>query len=197
MRIPDGDLVPARRRPYRGGYGRRRRPLRRLALVVAVLLLAAGAAWFLKRDDRPVSKAANCVTTPAPSASAVATLPTASQVRLALLNGTGRNGLARQVGALLVARGYVVPTQDNAPSAQAGPSVITYGPGAEAAATVLAREVPGARVLSAPTAPSGSLRLVLGADFQRLATPAEVAAVVTASARPSAVPASTPTSCDR
>jgi hypothetical protein len=63
MRIPDGDLVPARRRPYRGGYGSRRfrrRSLRRIALVLVLLLAAAAAAWFVRRDDTPTPRASAC-----------------------------------------------------------------------------------------------------------------------------------------
>lgn len=193
MRIPDGDLVPARRRAYGGGYGRRRRPLRRLAVVLVVLLAAAAAAWFLRRDESPAVLAAPCPT-PSPTV-APAALPAPSQVRLVLLNGTTRNGLAKQVSTLLAARGFVVLTQDNAPRAVAGPSVITYGPGAEPAATVLARQVPGARLLSAPTARRGLLQLVLGGDYRRLATPAEVAAAHAASPQPVVGAASTQEPC--
>jgi hypothetical protein len=110
-------------------------------------------------------------------------------VRLVLLNGTPRNGLAQQVGTQLRARGFVVVRQDNAPAALAGPSLISYGAGAQGAATVLARNVYGARVQAAPGARPGTLQLVLGGDFRRLATPAEVAAAGTASTGGSVVPA--------
>jgi len=194
MRIPDGDLVPARRRAYGGGYARRRRPLRRLALVVLLLLVAAAVAWFVRRDEAPASLVADCPS-PTASPSAAPTLPAPAQVRLVLLNGTARNGLAKTVSTQLVARGFVVLSQDNAPAAVAGPSVITHGPGAEGAATVLARQVPGARLVSAPAAAAGSLQLVLGGDYQRLATPAEVAAAAAASPPPVVAAAPTRTPC--
>jgi hypothetical protein len=65
VRIPDGDLVPARRRAYRGGYGshrNRRRLRRRVALVLVVLLVAAAVAWFVRHDDGGTPQAAVCVT---------------------------------------------------------------------------------------------------------------------------------------
>src|SRR5689334_6100952 len=50
VRIPDGDLMPARRRRYSGGYSRRRRSRSRGSAVVLLLLVLAGAtAWYLHR----------------------------------------------------------------------------------------------------------------------------------------------------
>jgi hypothetical protein len=184
VRIPDGDLMPARRHRYTGGYGgRRRRGLRRGALLLVVVVVAAAAAWFLRRDDdTPATQAlAPCPTPSASATPAAVPLPANRQVRLVLLNGTARNGLAQQVGTALTARGFVVLREDNAPAAVAGASLVTYGPGAGAAATVLSRNVLGAQLVSAPRARAGSLQLVLGGDFRRLATVAEVAA---AAARP-------------
>jgi len=195
VRIPDGDLMPARRRGYRGGYGRRRRRrTRRLALVVVVLLVAAAAAWFFRREDHPGTQVLSTCPTPTATTSPAA-LPANVQVRFVLLNGTPRNGLAQLVGQALRARGFVVLSQANAPTAVGGPSVVTYGPGAQQAATVLARNVLGARVVAAPTAGAGTLQLVLGGDFQRLATPAEVIAAGRTGAAVSAVPEPTRTPC--
>jgi hypothetical protein len=55
VRIPDGDLVPARRRPYRGPYARRRVVRRRLVVVVALVVLIAAGAWYLTRDGRALA----------------------------------------------------------------------------------------------------------------------------------------------
>jgi hypothetical protein len=150
-------------------------------ILVVILLAAAAAGWFLARDDsKPVSLAQRCPS-PSPSSAASpsaapAALPAPRQVRLVLLNGTPRNGLASQVGSALAARGFVVLSHGNAPAAVAGPAVVTYGPGAAPAATVLARHVHGARLVAAPRARAGSVQLVLGGDFRRLSTPGEVAA---------------------
>ena len=176
--------MPARRHKYRGSYGRSRRRSRGMAVVLLVLVVVGATAWYLRRDDDAPSTQtlAPC---PTPSATASPTpLPPNNQVRLVLLNGTPRNGLAQQVGTQLRQRGFVVVRQDNAPAALAGASVVSYGPGAGRAATVLARNVAGARVEAAPGARAGTLQLVLGGDFRRLATLAEVAAAGSASVVP-------------
>lgn len=146
--------------------------------VVGALLLAVGTGGFWVTRD-PVHPVAAACPTASPTPAAV--LPEPGQVRVVVLNGTPRVGLAKVVAEQLAARGFVVVRQDNYPSAQPGASVVTYAPGAADAATVLAREVAGARVSATGTAPAGTVQVVLGADFRRLATRAEVAA---AAARP-------------
>jgi hypothetical protein len=193
MRIPNGDLVPARRHPYGGGYSRRRARRTRRFAVLGVLLVAVGIGGFwLNRD--PVSP----VATPCPSASPTPSrlMPEPGQVRVVLLNGASRLNLAKVVGAQLRQRGFVVVREDNAPAALAGPSVVTYAAGAQDAAAVLGHHVLGARVSSTGPAPVGAVpantvQLVLGGDFVRLATPAEAAAAAQApavGASPSARP---------
>ncbi|MCU1586760.1 MAG: hypothetical protein JWN31_253, partial [Frankiales bacterium] len=119
--------------------------------------------------------------TPSPTRAPVL-LPKPSQVRLVLLNGTSRNGLAKSVGQALTARGFVVTEAVTAPAALAGPSQVVWGPGGQPAALLLAQQVTGAQVLADPRAAAGSVRLTLGSDFQRLADP------VTTTPRPSAAP---------
>jgi hypothetical protein len=174
------------------------------ALLVAV---GAGAAYELRHDDVPVATrgpAARACPTPAQQQAAQqpvvpAALPKAQQVRLVLLNGTDRNGLAKTVGDQLAAQGFVVMAQGNAPAALIGASTVTFGTGAEPAATLLARWVLGARLVGNPRAPRGSLQVVLGSAFQRLASPVEVAAAgrsapVTRTV-PSAAAVTRPTGC--
>ena len=163
---------------------------------MVVLLAAAAVAWFLRRDDSPASQSQTLRSCPTPSVTASpAPLPAPNQVRFVLLNGTARNGLAQQVGQALTARGFVVLREDNAPAALAGPSVVSYGPGAVPAATLLTRHVLGARAVSVPHARAGAVQVVLGSDFRRLATPAEVTAAAAASAGQSVVPAPTRSPC--
>ncbi|HUR14726.1 MAG TPA: LytR C-terminal domain-containing protein [Mycobacteriales bacterium] len=200
MRIPDGDLVPARRRAYAGGYARRARyRSRRTAVVVVVLLAAVAVAWFVRRD-RPAAEQATACPTPtatstATSAPSAAALPAPSTVRVVVLNGTSRVALAETVGRQLTARGFVVVRTDNASAAAPGPSVVTYAVGARGAATVLARHVAGAQLSAAGTAPAGTVQLVLGPAFRRLATSAEVTAAAAAASRAAVVPAPTRTPC--
>lgn len=199
VRIPDGDLVPRRRRSrYGGGYGRRRRRLRGYVAVVVVLLLAVGLVyWYALRDETPVvlSAAEPCPTPSAQATPAARVLPAPSQVRLALLNGTPRNGLAKSVGTQLEGRGFAVVSEGNASAALGGASTVTYGPGALDAATVLSRHVLGSRLVSAPQAPAGRVVLVLGGDFRRLATTAEAAGPARSVSPQAVVPAPTRSPC--
>lgn len=185
MRIPGGDLAPARRRRYGGSYGRRRRRRIRLFLAVLLVVVGAGAAYLLRKDDTGVpsrvaqqpSPQASCPSaTPTPAAVRAVVLPRPQQVHLALLNGTARNGLAKAIGDQLAARGFVVTAQGNAPSALAGPSQVAFGRGAQPAALLVSRWVLGSRTVTGPRVPPGTVQVILGSGFARLATPAEVAA---------------------
>ena len=179
MRIPSGDLAPARRRRHR-----RRGPL---AAVLAVVLLAAAAgAYVLRRDDgaAPAARPSACATTGPVAAPAAPRLPAPRTVRLRLLNGTPRDGLARVVGAELSRRGFVVTLTANAPKPLAGHSVVTYGPGARPAATLVAAHTIGATLLPVPSAPRGSIDLTLGTSFVRLRRGPEVAAFLAPSPAP-------------
>src|SRR5437867_1243664 len=69
VRIPDGDLVPARKHRYGGGYGRRRRSHRSrlLVAVVAVLLVGTAGAWFLNRQSPSTPQTLSSCPTPRPT----------------------------------------------------------------------------------------------------------------------------------
>lgn len=168
--------------------------------MIGLILVAGGGAFLLREDDALVPDRLGqqptqptCTPTAAPSTAAAvrpAALPRPQQVRLALLNGTPRNGLAKAVGDELAARGFVVTAQANAPAALAGPSQVAFGAGAEPAATVVSRWVLGSRTLSSPRVPRGTVQVTLGSTFTRLASPAEVAVA----SRPVPTPtAATPT----
>lgn len=158
-----------------------------------MVLLAVGAGayfWMGHGAKAPVAKAS---ARPCPSsAPSPAALPLPQQVRLVLLNGTPRANLAAQVAAALHARGFVVTGQGNNPAPVNGASLVSYGAGARGAATLLARHVLGAQVVADPTVAAGSVRLVLGSGFARLATPAEVAAAATPTPVQSGVPSVCP-----
>ena len=208
MRIPAGDLAPARRRRYGGTYGRRRRRTGRALLALVAVGLASGSAYLLQRDDSAVpsriTAARPCVTprastpTTSPEASRpVLRLPAPGSFEVLLLNGTPRGGLGKSVGDQLVALTFRVRVIGNAPPL-AGASVVSYGAGAMPSATLLSRTVLGARALSAPRLPKGEVRLVLGSGYVRLRTAAELAVLAqptTAPARPAAAPAPTSGAC--
>lgn len=208
MRIPAGDLAPARRRRYGGTYGRRRRRTGRALLALVAVGLASGSAYLLQRDDSAVpsriTAARPCVTprastpTTSPEASRpVLRLPAPGSFEVLLLNGTPRGGLGKSVGDQLAALTFRVRVIGNAPPL-AGASVVSYGAGAMPSATLLSRTVLGARALSAPRLPKGEVRLVLGSGYVRLRTAAELAVLAqptSAPARPAAAPAPTSGAC--
>lgn len=179
MRIPSGDLVPARR-------GRRRSRALPAALALVVLgALGGGAYWLFLREEQaePVADTL-AVPCPPPAAPApVATvgpaeLPRPSRVRFVLLNGTDRDGLAKRTGDALAARSFVVTRTGNPPSPLNGPSRVSYGPGALPAAALLVAQVEGAQLVAQPKAARGKLELVLGSEFERLNTPEQAEAAL-------------------
>ena len=182
MRIPSGDLSPARRH-------RRRRRGRLLPAVLALACVAAvgGGAYALRRDDAAVPdrlagpSPTPCATpSPAPAPAAVPavrpalTLPAPGQAAFRLLNGTARDGLGRTVGDELARRGFKVKSTGNAPKALSGPSRVYFGPGGRPAAQLVAIHVIGAELAPVPNAPKGAVDLVLGSGFTRLRTADEV-----------------------
>lgn len=165
-----------------------------------LLAVAAGGAYLLHRDDTtaPTRLAQQQPSaTPCPSAvprqqpSAVVAVPANSAVHLVVLNGTPRSGLAKTVADQLAAQGFVVTGQGNAPRPLVGGSTVVFGTGGQPAATLLSRWVQGSRLVGNPKAAPGSVQVVLGTTYQRLSTPAEVAAA----GRAPAVPSPAPTGC--
>lgn len=140
---------------------------------LVLLLAGAGGFWVTREESRPA--AAECVLQ-SPSPEPARVLPRPAQVRVVLLNGTPRPGLAQLVAQQLRARGFLVLRSGNAPAALAGHSVVTYSSGRHDAAEVLARHVLGSRLAGAGPVPPGAVQVVLGGDFRRLATGPELAA---------------------
>ena len=116
-----------------------------------------------------------------------------------LLNGTDRSGLGKTVGDELAARSLKTQTFGNAPAPITGDTVITYGPGREPSAQLLAANILGVRLVASTT--PAELTVTLGSNFTRLTTPQEVKAYVDAlmtrsaaatKASPTAIPTPTP-----
>lgn len=211
MRIPSGDLAPVRRRKrYGGSYGRSRRRTGRVLLALVLLAGGGAVAYALQRDDRgaaarvallpcPAAPTTSPANQPAqPAQPSPAALPQPREVRLLLLNGTKRDGLGRNIGNQLAARGFVVSGTGNAHALLTGPSQVTYGPGALPAAQLVGMHVFGVTLVDAPRTARGSLQLVLGSGFARLRTPAEISSLSTRPAPVAArtvVPAPRPSGC--
>jgi hypothetical protein len=177
--------MPARRRRgYGGSYGRKRARNRRVVLGVLLVALGVAAAWYLRKDDAAAPARITTLPTCAPSAqpapaptrtTARVVLPPETAVTLSVLNGTNRSLLAKHVADALAAQGFHVTGQGNARSTMSGPSQVLYGPGAALQARTASLWVLGSTVVPAPKAARGSVHVVLGTAFTRLATPAEVA----------------------
>jgi len=140
-------------------------------LTVTAVVVAASVVLLLTRDDgggTPVSavKARVC-----PTSTPVASALKPSDVTLSLLNGTSRNGLAKQVLAQLTARGFVVTSADTAPAALPGPTQVVWGPGALPKASLLAEHLGVTQLVKDPLAAEDFVQATLGDAFTRLVTP--------------------------
>jgi hypothetical protein len=197
--IPHGDLAPMRKHRR---YGRHRSRWPVVLVVLAVAAVAAVAYALQQRtDDGRGGTAAPlvCATvSPAPKVSAAPAkvaalrLPAPGQVRLRLLNGTPRDGLARVVANELAKRGFRVSATGNAPRALVGASRVYYGPTGRPAALLVSAHVLGSSVVPVPSAAKGAIDVVLGSTFARLRTLPETSAYVRVLTT-TGVPATTPT----
>jgi LCP family protein required for cell wall assembly len=88
-----------------------------------------------------------------------------SAVTVDVLNGSGTSGLAAKAAAALESAGFAVGTTGNANSSRYDTTVVRYAAGDEALAATVAAAVPGAAVEEGQDAVSGTVRLVLGSDF--------------------------------
>ncbi len=160
------------------------------ALSIGVVVLAGlglgGWSWLF--HDAGSGSVPTC---PPVASSPTAVAPaTPRAVRLRVLNGTGRSGLARRTGDALHARGFTVVSVGNSVGA-AGPPVVRYGAGAGPGAMLLAQQLPRSVVVADARLARGSVELVLTSQFSRLRTPAEVTAARSAAGRATARPVPT------
>ncbi|SNX98484.1 transcriptional attenuator, LytR family [Geodermatophilus sabuli] len=88
-----------------------------------------------------------------------------SAVTVSVLNGSGVPGLAADAAAELTAGGFVVGSTGNADSADHDRTVVRYASGDEGLAATVAAAIPGAVTEVGEDAVSGTVQLVLGADF--------------------------------
>jgi hypothetical protein len=175
--------------PPRARYTLRlRRALPALILLLALCALA-GLTWLKvidRVDDRTAAAACGDTTTQVSS----------SKVQVRVYNATAREGLARTIASQLVGRGYVIVTADNDPLSGIRPvdgaAEVRYGPAGARQASLVRRQVPGATLYK--DARQGTIvDLVLGPQFRRLSTPAELARGRQGLVAPHPAPAKVPT----
>lgn len=145
--------------------------LRYLALAAVGALIVIGAGTFAVgliggREDPAPQDEAN--TTGQPSQQSTGVTGDPSSVTFSVLNGTGVDGLAKQVADELEAAGYRRGNVTNA-SAQKAESAVLYAQGARADALAVAREIDVSQtepIDSASQALAGdaSVVVVVGAD---------------------------------
>ena len=155
--------------PPRARYSLRLR--RALPALVFLLVLCglAGLTW-LKVIDQVDDRAAAAACGPKPV--------DPSKVQVRVYNATAREGLARKIAGQLVGRGYLIVATDNDPLSGIRPvdgaAEVRYGPAGARAAALLRRQVPGATMYK-DARQDATVDLVLGEQFRRLSTPAELA----------------------
>jgi LytR cell envelope-related transcriptional attenuator len=172
--------------PPRAHYTLRLRRALPALVCLLVLCALAGLTWLKvidQVDDRVA--AAACGSRPVDS----------SKVQVRVYNATAREGLARKVAGQLVGRGYAIVATDNDPLSGIRPvdgaAEVRYGPAGARAAALVRRQVPGATLYK--DAREGPIvDLVLGDQFRRLSTPAELARGRQGLLASKAAPAGTP-----
>ena len=116
-------------------------------------------------------------TTPPPAEEAPEPVP-ASDVTVAVYNGSGTSGLAATTATELEEQGFPVSTTGNADSGEYEATEIRYAAGDEALAATLAAAVPGAVLVESTEPAEGTVHLVLGSDFNGVGVPVTAPAPV-------------------
>lgn len=100
-----------------------------------------------------------------PAAAALPQVQQVQQVRLEILNGNGRPGMAGALARSLAGRAVRVTRTGNAPSFQVARTRVQYRPAQAQAARLLARQLGPAIEVEPVDCPNSELRLILGRDF--------------------------------
>ena len=170
------------RPPVRARSGRR--PIPPLIFLL-VLALAAAAVWwnvFREEQAQTAQEKEDC----AAAAEAPPSLDP-STVNVRVLNATDTAGLAQTVAGELQGRGFVVDEVANDPTDRevTGVGEVRHGPRGNDAARYVAVFLPGAGDFL-DTRATAQVDLVIGPEFQALATPDQVAAALSPAASASA-----------
>jgi LCP family protein required for cell wall assembly len=98
---------------------------------------------------------------PAPDSAAPAVEP--GDVTVSVLNGSGVSGAASTAATALSGAGFVASSGGNATGTAT--TTVRHATGDEAAAALVAAQVPGAAVTAGDDLPAGTVSLVIGTDF--------------------------------
>jgi hypothetical protein len=164
-----------------------RRPIPALIFLLLLSLLAAIVWWRVLHRAQQTGTGRTSSSCAQPSGTAARTvLPAPSKVRVTVLNGNGKSGLAASVSRQLRARGFKIATYGN-DDPVAGVGEVRYTAAYAPAATVVHAYFPGAVLVVRSVTPSG-VTVSLGAKFKAVATSAQVKVAL---AKASAAPAPT------
>lgn len=165
---------PRDRPPVRSRSGRR--PIPPLVFLLVLALAALGVWWNVLTDaeDAEQAQAAACTTAAAAPPSLDPTT-----VELRVLNATDTAGLANTVAATLQSRGFVVSEIANDASGRevTGVGELRHGPRGNDVAAYTALFLPGAGDF-VDTRATAVVDVVVGPEFQALASPEQVAATL-------------------
>ncbi len=177
---PAPEVSPVRTRPAQAHPPVRRRvssrrPIPPLIFLVVLAILALGV-WFkvLQADQaRPRSEAEACPAPPTVTAMDPAT------IRVRVLNATPTAGLAAQVTAEFVGRGFSVNATDNDRSGREvlGVGELRYGPRGANQAAYVALFAPGITLIR-DTRSDDLIDIAIGPEFTTLASPDAVAVAI-------------------
>jgi hypothetical protein len=159
-----------------------------IGVVVLLLLVGGGYAAFLGLSGgsaKPTAKLALC-----PPATKSPPALHKQPLRLAVLNGTQRVGLAAEVAADLKTRGYHVTAIGNTIAAVKGVATVRYSADRRYVADHVAAQVKGSKLVLAGG--HGVVDLDLGSKFQALSSPSE-AKQAYLTLVPTATPSASPT----
>jgi hypothetical protein len=163
-----------------------RRPIPAVVFILLLSLLSA-IVWYrvLNRSSATSSKATTtttthaCATKPRTGAASSSKPPAViwprpSAVRVIVLNGTQRAGLAKSVATQLKSRGFVVGTIGNDTVDTVTATQVRYGPRLATAAKLLQLYLPGSKLV-ANRSTAATVTVSLGSSYTRLSTNTAVA----------------------
>ena len=153
----------------------------RALIFVAVLFVTAGIVVIMAIGRDTQTQASHRQSCKPGEVPAHNDMPERNQVKLNVLNGTSRVGLAEDIGAQFKSRGFVIGKMATAPAKQDGKpydniATIIYGPDAVgAAALVSAYFLANQATMQFNIKRTGAeVDVILGNQFQQLATTTEV-----------------------
>lgn len=147
-RLPERESEFTWEEPYGSSPRRRRPPTRRpprkvaLPVVGVALILGLAIGWLVSGggSTTTVTETTTVTTAAAPAAPTASGPESRPTIALAILNGSGEDGLAASTAELMRGMGYTQITEGNAPS-QVAVDRVLYRPGAEAQALQVAADL--------------------------------------------------------